>query len=79
MKFLVILVFVSLLCIGCQRGDLRVTPVIAGQPAPHNGYNIGPELYLLEGQPAKVTGAVIWINGISPGELTASEKMAVPK
>jgi hypothetical protein len=54
---------------GCQRGDFRVSPIIEGQKALHAGYNVGPELYLEEGQPAKVTGAVIWIRGFDPNDL----------
>jgi hypothetical protein len=54
---------------GCQRGDIQVSPVLKGQPAPHAGYNIGPGLYLNKGEPAKVTGAVIWIEGLDPAKV----------
>jgi len=60
---------VMLLMSGCQRGDFRISPIIAGQPAPHAGYNVGPETYIEEGQPALVTGAVIWIRGLDPNDL----------
>lgn len=60
---------VMLLMAGCQGGDFRISPVIAGQPAPHAGYNIGPEIYVDQGHPAVVTGAVIWIRGLDPNSL----------
>jgi len=63
---------IVLICIalgGCQRGDVKASPVIEGQPAPHAGWNIGPELWLEQGQPAKVTGAVIWIKGLDPNNI----------
>lgn len=64
------LLVVMLLCIaGCQRGDIQVSPIIEGQPAMHSGYNVGPELWLLKGDSAKVTGAVIWIKGLDPNDL----------
>ena len=55
---------------GCiDRGDMQFTPVMEGQPAPHDGYNIGPDLYLSQGDPAQVTGAVIWIKGTDPNSI----------
>lgn len=64
------LLVVMLLCIaGCQRGDIQVSPIIEGQPAMHSGYNVGPELWLEKDDPAKVTGAVIWIKGLDPNDL----------
>lgn len=68
-RILIVMVALSICIVGCQRGDFRVTPVIAGQAALHAGYNVGPELYLEQGQPAKVTGAVIWIRGLDPNDL----------
>lgn len=68
MKLKVLLVMM-LLCCGCQRGDIEISPVIEGQTVTHKGYNIGPELYLEVGDEAKVTGAVIWINGLDPNDL----------
>jgi len=58
-----------LMCAGCQRGDFKVSPVIENMPAPHDGYNIGPELYVEQGDPVPVTGAVIWIRGLEPNDL----------
>ena len=54
---------------GCQRGDFRASMVIRGQPAPHAGYNVGPEIYVLPGDPCPVTGAVIWIRGLDPNDI----------
>ncbi len=67
---------VVLLCLGfmlsvagCNRGSVKMSAVMAGQPAPHAGYNIGPELYLQAGDPVIVTGAVLWIEGTEPNDL----------
>jgi len=60
-----------LLAIGCRSGDVKITPVIAGQQAPHEGYNIGSELYLETGSEVLVTGAIIWIKGLDPNDLWA--------
>jgi len=69
-KLLVLVVCLAILLIaGCQRGDIKITPLIAGQRTPHAGYNIGPELYLETGNMVKVTGAVIWIKGLDPNDL----------
>lgn len=69
----VIVILVAVLIAGCNRGSLKATPVIAGQPAPHAGYNVGPSLYLLPGDTVLVTGAVIWIKGLDPNELFYSD------
>lgn len=61
----ILIVFV----LGCQRGDIKISPIVQDQPSPHQGYNIGPELYLHPGDPAKVTGAVIWMKGLDPNNL----------
>jgi hypothetical protein len=65
----IILLIALLLISGCQRGDIKVSTIIEGQPAPHAGYNIGPDLYLESGDTAEVTGAIIWINGLDPNDL----------
>lgn len=65
----VIILAIFLLVVGCQTGDIKVSPVIEGQRAPHAGYNIGPELYLETGNVVKVTGAVIYIKGFDPNDL----------
>lgn len=70
MKFSrIILALIIVLLIGCQRGDFRASMVIEGQPAPHAGYNVGPDLYVEQGDPVPVTGAVIWIRGLDPNDL----------
>ena len=54
---------------GCNRGDFKASLIVEGQPAPHPGYNIGPDIYLEQGDAAKVSGAVIWIKGLGPNDL----------
>jgi hypothetical protein len=44
--------------------------VVEGQIAPHDGYNIGPDLYVEKGDPIPVSGALIWIRGLDPNDLT---------
>jgi hypothetical protein len=66
---IVLLVVLAGMVAGCQRGDVMLSPVIEGQPAPHAGYNIGPELWVEPGNPVKVTGAVIWIRGVDPNSI----------
>ncbi len=50
-----------------------MTPVLQGMPAPHAGYNVGPDLWLMPGQPVKVTGAIIWIRGLDPVDMASIE------
>lgn len=72
MKYLIIIAIVCLfLFTGCQRGDIRLSPVIQGQIAPHDGYLLSPEIYVYQGQPCKMTGAILWINGLDPNSLGA--------
>jgi len=67
MKTVIITLIMAMLLIsGCQRGDIKAQIVIQGQPAPYDGYNISPEIYVLEGQPVPMTGALVWINGLDP-------------
>ena len=73
LKWILLLCLLLAVLPGCQRGDGKISLVIEGQPAPHAGYNIGPELYLLPGDPAKVTGAVVWLNNLDPNDLLRSE------
>ncbi|MHC4676285.1 MAG: hypothetical protein ACYTBZ_27655 [Planctomycetota bacterium] len=63
----VIILLAAILIVGCSRGDLKVTPVIAGQAAPHAGYMVGE--YLRAGDRVPVSGAVIWIKGLDPNEV----------
>ena len=58
---------------GCQNETLRVSVAIEGIPVAHEGYNIGPELYLHAGQPAKVNGMIIWIDGLEPDTVLDSQ------
>ena len=77
MKTKILLLMMSLMFMllisGCQRGDFQMSPVLQGQPAPHAGYNVGPDLFLMPGQPVKVTGAVIWIKGLDPTDMASLE------
>ncbi len=66
MKYLVAILIITLFTSGCQRGDFRMSPVIEGQPAPHDGFNLGPEIYVYQGQPVKMSGMVLWVNGLDP-------------
>lgn len=75
-KLLMLACLISMLVAGC--GDsFRVSPVVEGMPAPHDGYNVGPGLYLSKGEPAKVTGTIIYIQGTEPEELIMQQKMKV--
>jgi hypothetical protein len=68
-KHLIILAILALCLAGCHRGDLKVEPAIKGQPAAITGWNIGPELYIEQGQPCPITGAIVYIKGLDPNEL----------
>lgn len=72
-KILIAITLLSICIAGCQTGLVKITPVIAGQPSPHAGYNIGPELYLKTGDLVKVTGAVVYIKGLGPEHLEAGK------
>jgi hypothetical protein len=56
-------------CTGCNRGDMKVTPVIQGESAPHRGYVIGPSLWVETGVPVPITGAVVWVQGTDPNDI----------
>lgn len=70
-KIAIVLCLSSLLLVGCsmRRGDIKVQFVIEGQSVPFDGWNVGPELFRLKGEPAKVTGYHIWANGLDPNDL----------
>lgn len=53
---------------GCSSSNLRVSVAVEGIPVTHDGYNVGPGLYLRAGQPAKVDGLNVWIDGLEPQE-----------
>ena len=71
--FSILAVAVTIICGGCDRGDFRATMVAEGQAAPHDGFNIGPDIWVTEGQPVKLQGAVLWIKNIDPNSLIAGE------
>jgi hypothetical protein len=67
-------VLLSIMFAGCNRGDVKATMVLADQPAPHDGFNIGPDIWVTAGEPVKLDGAVIWIRNVDPNSLmTGSE------
>ncbi len=66
---ILIMLLMALCMFGCSRGDIQVSTVLQGQPVPFDGYNIGPDIYILRGEPAKVTGVQIWVNGLDPNDL----------
>jgi len=68
---LITITILSIFIAGCMSENIKLSPVVAGQPAPHEGYNIGPGLYLKTGDSALVTGAVIYIKGLDPNNLEA--------
>ena len=68
MKRLVIIIILAIL-MGCQTKDFKATIVAEGQPSPHDGYNIGPDIWVEEGTPVKLSGAVVWINGLDPNSI----------
>lgn len=67
--FMIILIVLLLIGSSCNRGDVKITPVIENQIAPHAGYNIGPGMYVEPGDLCPITGAVIWIKGLDPNEI----------
>lgn len=69
MKRFLLAVILAVLVSGCRRGDFKMSTIIAGQPATHAGYNIGPELYLEPGDIAVTTGVVLWLEVLDPNDL----------
>ena len=70
MRYLITIAIIGLfLFTGCQRGGIKLTPVLQGLPVPHDGYLISPEIYVVQGQPAKMSGVVVWINGLDPNSI----------
>lgn len=65
----IILIVLLLIGSSCNRGDVKITPVIENQIAPHAGYNIGPDMYVEPGDLCPITGAVIWIKGLDPNDI----------
>jgi hypothetical protein len=66
-KFAILLVLLVLA--GCNRGDFKASTVFEGQVAPHDGWNFGPETYVLQGQPVKVSGLLIYVKGLDPNNV----------
>lgn len=64
-----IIIMITGLLVGCQRGDVEVSPVIQGQPAPHRGWNFGPDSWVRTGDQVKVGGVVVWVKGLDPNDL----------
>ena len=54
---------------GCGGDNFQVSPVLESQLAPHAGYNIGPDSYVQPGDEVKVSGVVIWIEGLDPNDI----------
>ncbi|MHA2023944.1 MAG: hypothetical protein ACTSWQ_09820 [Candidatus Thorarchaeota archaeon] len=69
MLLFVVVCVALLFSFGCNRGDFKAQTVIEGQPAPFDGFNFGPDTYVLQGQSVKVTGVVIWIKGVDPNSI----------
>lgn len=55
---------------GCRRGDMELSTVLEGQPAPHRGWNFGPDSWVETGELVKVGGVVIRIQGLDPNDLS---------
>ena len=67
---LLILLFALLVATGgCNRGSIKMSPVIEGQAAPHAGWNFGPDSYLQPGDDVKVTGGLFWVEGLDPNDI----------
>lgn len=64
-----IVVLVVLLMAGCSGDSFRVSTAIEGTPAPHAGYNFGPDSYVQAGDEVKVTGVIVWIEGLDPNDI----------
>ena len=63
------LVAALLLFAGCGGDNFSIEPVIEGQTAPLSGWNLGPSMYVQEGDEVKLTGVVIWIDGLDPNDI----------
>jgi hypothetical protein len=72
MKTKLIILMCLLAISGCQTGDMKISIAVEDVPVAHDGYNVGPELYLRAGEPAKANGLVIWIKGLEPHKITPS-------
>ena len=66
-KWILIVALVAI--VGCGGENFKVSPVWEGQLAPHAGYNIGPDTYVQPGDKIKVSGLVVWIDGLDPNDV----------
>ena len=53
---------------GCGGEGFQVSPVIEGQVAPHDGWLV-TDLYLEKGDEVKMTGFVLYIEGVDPNSI----------
>jgi hypothetical protein len=55
---------------GClNRGDFKISPVMETQLAPHDGYNLSPDIWVEEGTPVPMTGVLVYIEGTDPNSI----------
>jgi hypothetical protein len=55
---------------GCNRGSVKISAVIEGQPAPHAGWNFGPDSYVAAGDTVRVSGLLFWLEGTEPNDIS---------
>lgn len=67
--WIVTIVAIILIIMGCNRGSVKLSPVFEGEIAPHAGWNFGPDSYVQTGDQIKVSGVVFWIEGTDPNTL----------
>ena len=59
----------AMILMGCQRGDMSISPVVEGQIAPHAGWNLGPDIWVDVNDPVRLTGVVIRVKGLDPDDI----------
>ena len=69
MRRQLILGVLAVVIAGCGGENFTVSPVLEGQAAPHAGWNIGPDSYVQPGAEVKVTGVIVWIDGLDPNDV----------
>jgi len=50
-----------------------ISPVLEGQRAPHTGWNLGPDMYVEQGDIVKLTGVIVYAEWLDPNDLLSSE------
>ena len=70
---IIVFCIAMVIIVGCNRGDVRITPVLEGQPAPHRGVNFGPDSIVEPNQPCKVTGVVVDLPNFDPNDIFGDE------